>query len=171
MLTALKSIPIFGRAIGFVTGKFRLVIEYALIAAVVTLCAVAVSLWGAKKTTEVTLAKTETRLSVTESRVTTLEGLNQAHEATIADLKNLRGKDAAALDGLLKDYISLAESDSRVRKRLNTLESTNENVRDLLRQPVPPELDCLLRDTCATGDQGSNEDREAPAGEQPTRRM
>lgn len=160
---------IFGKVMGFVTGKARLVIEYALIAAVVILCGVAVSLWGAKKSTEVTLAKTETRLGVTEGRMTTLESVNQAHEETIKELKDLRGQDAKALDGLLTDYKMLAESDSKVRTRLHSLETSNENVRNYLNLPVPAQLDCLLNDTCTPADKGSDKDRASGTASKPNR--
>jgi hypothetical protein len=83
--------------------------------------------------------------------------VNQAHEETIRELKDLRGQDAKALDGLLNDYKTLAESDSKVRTRLHHLETSNENVRNYLNLPVPAQLDCLLNDTC-TADQDSDKD-------------
>lgn len=151
----------------WLTGSFRLVIEYLLIAAVVTLAGVAVALWGAKKKTEIVLSKTETRLGATEGRVTTLESVNEAHEATIKELKDLRGQDAKALDGLLNDYKILAESDSKVRTRLHNLETSNENVRNYLNLPVPAQLDCLLNDTCTPADKGSDKDRAGKASGKP----
>jgi chromosome segregation ATPase len=153
MLKLLSKIP----GVSWLTGNFRLVIEYALIAGVITLAGVAMTLWGAKAKTEIVLAKTETRLGATENRVTTLESVNQAHEETIRELKDLRGQDAKALDGLLNDYKTLAESDSKVRTRLHHLETSNENVRNYLNLPVPAQLDCLLNDTC-TADQDSDKD-------------
>jgi hypothetical protein len=130
----------------------RLFIEYALIGAVITLCAVAVSLWGAKAKTELVLAKTETRLNASENRMATLESVNQFHQETIKELKDLRGKDAQALDGLLTDYKMLAQSDSKVRTRLHRLENLNEGVRNYLNLPVPVELECVLNDTCSSPD-------------------
>lgn len=171
MLNFLKSIPFVGTAVGFLTSKFRLVIEYGLIAAVVTLCAVAVSLWGAKKRTELNLATTETRLVRTESRLTTVESVNQAHEETIKDLKTLRGQDAKALDGLLNDYRILAQSDTKVRTRLHNLENSNANVRDYLSLPVPVELRCLLNNTCTPSNPDSDEDRKGTAAERPSKRL
>jgi cell division protein FtsB len=155
MFSLLSKIP----GVSWVTGNFRLVIEYALIATVVTLAGVAVALWGGKKKTEVVLAQTETRLTGAEARMTTLESVNEAHEETIKELKDLRGQDAKALDGLLSDYKMLAEADSRVRTRLHNLETSNENVRNYLNLPVPAQLDCLLNDTCTPADKGSNKDR------------
>lgn len=159
MLNLLRKIPGVGPAIGFVTGKFRLVIEYALIAAVVTLAGVAVALWGAKKRTEVVLAHTETRLTSTEGRLTTVEAINQAHEATIADLHNLREKDSLAITGLLDDYKTLHVKDQQMRDLLNDLETHNATVKSYLDQPVPADLVRLLTGAGATGNQGSHKDR------------
>lgn len=165
MLNLLSKIP----GVSWLTGNFRLVIEYALIAAVVSLAGVAVALWGAKKNTEIVLSKTETRLTGAEARMTTLESVNQAHEATIVELKELRGQDAKALDGLLGDYKILAEADARVRTRLHNLETSNENVRNYLNLPVPAQLDCLLNDTCTPADQGRDKDRTGRPAVQPPR--
>lgn len=163
MFSLLSKIP----GVSWLTGNFRLVIEYALIGAVVTLAGVAVALWGAKKNTEITLSKTETRLTATEGRMTTLESVNEAHEKTIVELKELRGQDAKALDGLLGDYKILAEADSKVRTRLHNLETSNENVRNYLNLPVPAQLDCLLNDTCTPADKGSDENRKGGASARP----
>jgi hypothetical protein len=153
MLNLLSKIP----GVSWLTGNFRLVIEYVLIGTVVTLAGVAVALWGAKKNTEVVLSKTETRLGATENRVTTLESVNQAHEETIKELKDLH------------DYKMLAEYDSKVRTRLHNLETSNENVRNYLNLPVPAQLDCLLNDTCTPADQGSDKDRKGGTAKQPPR--
>lgn len=165
MFSLLSKIP----GVSWVTGNFRLVIEYALIATVVILAGVAVALWGGKKKTEVVLAQTETRLTGAEARMTTLESVNEAHEETIKELKDLRGQDAKALDGLLSDYKMLAEADSRVRTRLHNLETSNENVRNYLNLPVPAQLDCLLNDTCTPADKGSNKDRAGGPSSKPDR--
>lgn len=157
-LSLLSKIPFLGTAATFLTSKFRLVIEYALIAAVVIIAGVAVALWGAKKKTELVLAQTETRLTTSESRLSTVESVNQANLETINQLTSLRSKDASAIDGLLTDYRSLSNNDTAVRTRLQTLERSNEAVRDYLNQPVPTELACLLNGTCATGDKGSDKD-------------
>lgn len=164
MFNLLRKIP----GASWLTGNFRLVIEYALIATVVTLAGVAVALWGAKKNTESALAQTETRLVRTEDRVATMESVNQAHEVTISELKELRGQDAKALDGLLGDYKILAESDTKVRTRLHNLETSNENVRDYLNLAVPAQLDCLLNDTCTPADKGSDKDRTSSPARKPT---
>lgn len=164
MLSLLKSVPILGTAVTFVTDNIRLVIEYVLIAIVVTLCGVAVALWGAKQKSALALAQTQTSLETVASRLATVESVNQGQEATILDLKELRSKDAKAIDGLLGDYKDLSDNDTKVRTRLQTLENSNAAVRDYLNQPVPAELACLLDNTCtATGDQGSDKNRASRA--------
>lgn len=159
MLTLLKNIPFVGTAISFVADNARLVIEYVLIGVVISLCGTAFALWIAKQRTELTLSKTQTTLQGVTARVTTLESVNDDNEKTIVDLKNLRTKDAQAIDGLLQDYKDLSDNDTKVRTRLLTLESSNEAVRSYLNQPVPAELGCLLNNTCSATDPSSNKDR------------
>lgn len=161
MIALLTKLGLSGAAT-FVASKGRLIIEYALIAIVVTLCGVASALWVQKQRTAYTLAKTETRLVGAEGRITAVEGVNQAHEATIQDLKKLRGQDAKAIDGLITDYKGLSKSDEAARSRLQNLEKSNATVRTYLNQRVPAELTCLLNNTCAPADKDSHQDR-APA--------
>jgi hypothetical protein len=84
-----------------------------------------------------------------------VESVNQQQE-TIGELKELRLQDAQALTGLLTDYKVLADNDARARNRLATLEKSNETVRNYLNQRIPPDLACLLNNTCDTGNSGSD---------------
>jgi len=141
LIPLLLRVPLLAKVVGFVSSKGRLVIEYALIAAVVTLCGLAAALWANKKNTEIALLKTERRID-------TLETLNGAQDATIADLRDLRARDAETLAGVLEDYKKLARTDTEARKRIADLEKSNASVRAFMRNPIPPELRCLLDGTC-----------------------
>lgn len=141
LLGLLTKIPFLGTAIGFVSSKKRLIIEYALIAVVLSLAAVTFTLWLQKRTTD-------QKLETVQASLTTLEVANQIQDKTIDDLKDLRKRDAHALDGLLSDFKVLAEHDNTVRRKLRNLETTNEAVRDYLNKPVPAELACVLDNTC-----------------------
>lgn len=134
----------------FVKAKNRLVIEYVLIALLVTTAATTFTLWLQK-------AKTEQQLEVVQTRVGTLEAITEIQEATIGNLKELRYKDSIALDGLISDYKALAITDARVRHKLGELERTNETVRDYLALPIPADLACMLDKTCSPGDTDSGE--------------
>jgi hypothetical protein len=147
---------LLSKAKDFILGKGRLIIEYTLIGIVITLCGTASALWLAKQRTALQLAQTETRLGKAETRITVVEGVNQAHEETINDLKQLRSKDAQAIDGLIGDYKDLASKDDHAKARLKNLENTNATVKTYLNQPVPTQLACVLNNTCKPTDKSSD---------------
>ena len=77
-------------------------------------------------------------------------------------------QDAAVMAGLVTDYAKLSKSDATARKKLSELEKQNANVRDYLDQPLPPELVCMLDNSCtaaqASGAGGQGSAAEQPAG-------
>lgn len=155
----LTKLPWLASALGFMKNKKRLVIEYALIAVLVAVAGFTFAMWLSKERTEKSLLTTQLELQTVSSRLNSVEEVNQAQEATISELKELRLKDAQALTGLLTDYKTLADNDYRARQRLSSLEKSNETVRNYLNQPIPPDLVCLLNNTCNAGNSGSDKDR------------
>ena len=152
----LTKLPWLASAMGFFKNKTRLVIEYILIAVIVAAAGFTFSMWLSKERTEKSLLTTQNDLSTGWRRLGAVESVNQAQEATIGELKELRLQDAHALTGLLTDYKVLADNDARARNRLATLEKSNETVRNYLNQPIPPDLMCLLNRTCDSGNPGSD---------------
>ncbi len=143
----ISKLPFIGTALNFFIQKKRLVIEYLLIAILLGTAGALVTLWLQKQ-------GLDKRLESTLERVTVLEITTQQAEEAITNLKNMRARDARALEGLINDFKSLSEDDSRVRSRLKKLEASNETVRKYLDSPVPIALQCLLDGTCedASGD-------------------
>ena len=164
-LFLLSKLPFLATAATFVKTRSRLAIEYGLIAVLIAVAGFTFSLWLSKGETEKELSQAKTSLASVQGRLNSVEQINQTQEATIGELKELRLIDAQALTGLLSDYKTLSKSDTRARKRLDTLEKTNEVVRNYLDQRIPPDLACLLNDTCGatgTGDTG-REGNRAPS--------
>lgn len=161
MIPLLAKLPFISTVAKFVTGKSRLAIEYGLIAVLIAVAGFTVNLWLSKLKTERDLLQTKTDLQSVQKRLVTVEGISQSQEVTISNLRELRLRDAQSLTGLLDDYKALSLSDARARKRLDSLERTNEAVRTYLDQRIPPDLVCLLDGTCATasGNTGSEGDR------------
>lgn len=162
MLEALVAIPFIGRAVAFVTSKTRLVIEYVLIALLLTSAGVALTLW-------VRTDGLENNNEALQVRVSHSESVNEAQDRTISLLQDLRRRDAALMKGLADDYSTLAKSDVSARKKLAALEKRNESVRSYLEQPVPDELVCLLNVTCTPRAAAPPKDSPAsrPTGEVP----
>lgn len=152
----LTKLPWLASAFGFFTRKSRLVIEYALIAVIVAAAGFTFSMWLSKERTEKSLLTTQNELQAVLQRLGAVESVNQQQEATIGELKELRLQDAQALTGLLTDYKVLADNDARARNRLAILEKSNETVRNYLNQRIPPDLACLLNNTCDTGNPSSD---------------
>lgn len=142
LLSLVAKVPWLGTAWSFVTSKARLVIEYVLIAAVITLAGVTLTLWSQKNVTE-------NKLVTVQQRLTAVELTRAQQDATIRDLTELRKQDAVALSGLIDDYKALTTSDQTTRRHLKELESSNETVRRYLSHPLPPDLACLLNGTCS----------------------
>lgn len=140
MLSFLKKVPFLGTAISFVTGNARLVIEYVLIALAIAGAATAIALWYRTN-------YLEARNDELRERVVNVEVINEAQDKTISDLQALRQQDAAVMAGLVTTTPS-SKSDATARKKLSELEKQNANVRDYLDQPLPPELVCMLNNSC-----------------------
>lgn len=150
MIALLTKIPMITAVLGFFKRKPRLIAEYGLIAAVVIIGGLTVSQWYGKTKTETRLAETEAALSTLGGRLALVEAVNDAHERTIDNLRELRERDAQALEGLLNDYRDLSLRDAEVRSQLDALQQTNEIVRDYLSQPIPADLVRMLYDTSPT---------------------
>ena len=144
LLSWIKGVPYLGTAASFVFGNVRLVIEYALIGLVIASAATAIALWYRTN-------YLESRNDELRERVTHAEVVNEAQDKTIDQLNKLREMDAKVMEGLVSDYSKLAVTDSQARKNLSNLEKSNEDVRSYLDQSLPPDLVCLLNNTCPTG--------------------
>lgn len=128
--------------------KKRLLIEYAMIAAVISIAAITFTLWVKKVETERDLNKAKLELKAVQNRLESVEQINEAQDLIIIELKDLRSRDEKALTGLLQDYKTLATGNNLVKQRLSQLEKSNEVVREYLNQPINADLACLLNNTC-----------------------
>lgn len=147
MIALLSKIPFIAKAVSFVVSKRRLLCEYGLIAAVVITGGFTVGQWYSKQRMTTQLAQVEAELATVGSRLVLVEAVNDAHEQTLNSLRELRARDAVALEGLLNDYRELSLRDMQVRSQLNELRKSNENVEMYLAQPVPDKLARMLNST------------------------
>lgn len=149
MWTAIKTVA--GSAFKWVKGNARLVIEYVLIALIVTIAGFTATIWIDKLKTEVKLAETAGVLQTVKNTVTILEDVADSQGNEITTLKNLRQIDSDALTALVDNMKKLAQKDSQVRARLQHLEDTNEVVRAYMDTPIPPDVACMHDDACEEG--------------------
>jgi len=144
-----------------VLNKTRLFIEYLLIGFVVSLAGVTLTLWLQKNVIE-------EKLEVQNTKVTQLEIKTSTQDQTIIDLKDLRSRDAMAIDGLVGDFRILASNNKSVNDKLRKLEQTNEEVRRYMRDPLPAALKCVLNNTCQADPANSDRTTQTPIGITPT---
>jgi hypothetical protein len=85
-----------------------------------------------------------------------VELINEAQNKTIADLQETRQQDAAVLAALIVDYDKLSKSDTTARKKLSNLEKQNAKVHGYLDESLPPELSCMLNDSCTAAQTGGS---------------
>jgi hypothetical protein len=148
MLNFLEDVPFLGTAATFVAGNVRLVIEYVLIALTIAGAASAIALWYRTN-------YLEARNDELRERMVHVELINEAQDKTIADLQETRQQDAAVLAALIVDYDKLSKADTAARKQLSNLEKQNAKVHGYLNESLPPELSCMLNDSCAAQTSGS----------------
>lgn len=149
----LRKIPFMGRALDWLAAKRRLFIEYLLLAMFIAFAGLSFALWQTRKEVKKELVDTRTQLDKVNGRLATVEFANETQAQTIENLHNLRKADSAALTGLLDEFESLSKNNRAVRNKLTELEKTNEAVRNLRNQPLPPELGCVLEPrACQTRD-------------------
>ena len=143
-LATLSELPIIGGLFRWIAMKRRLFVEYLLLAMFIMFAGLSFALWYTRKEVKAELALANADLIVVNNRLTTQEFINDTQNLTIDNLRNLRQIDNDALASLLGEFDSLSKTNKTVRSKLQELEKTNEAVRNLRNQPLPPELGCLL---------------------------
>lgn len=133
----------------YILNKGRLIVEYILIIAVVALGSMCLNLYLADKEAKRYLENLSNVVSDQNVRLNRLNDANVAQANTINQLKELRSKDADAIGGLITDFKILADTNTKVDKRLKDLEANNEVVRKYLQSDIPAPLICLLNNTCS----------------------
>lgn len=144
ILSGFTKLPVIAPLFNFLRNKSRLACEYGLIAVVIVIGTFTVTQWYGKMKLETRLAYAELSLGKVEGRLQIVEAVNEAHEQTIESLRELRERDALALERLLSDYHILSMQDATIRNELHALRNSNQTVLDYLDQPVPSDLARLL---------------------------
>lgn len=133
----------------YLLSKGRLIVEYLMIVTVVILGALSINLFFQAREADNKLQTLEGKLSDQSVMLFTLTDSNAKQQNTINNLMELRLRDATAIEGLVTDYKALADTSTKVDKRLKKLEDSNEAVRVYLSSDIPAPLMCLLNNTCS----------------------
>jgi len=149
----LRKIPFLGGVLDWLAAKRRLFVEYLLRGMFIAFAGLSFALWLTRKEVKHELAEATSQLEDVKGRLTTVEFANETQAQTIDNLRTLRKADSEALTGLLDEFEGIAKNNRVVRNKLTELEKSNEAVRNLRNQPLPPELGCVLEPrACQTRD-------------------
>lgn len=135
-----------GIVLPFLSGKKRILIEYALIAVVIATAGLTVTMWAERFSLRKQLTTANQSLTTLRGRLNTVELVNSANQATIKELQDLRQTDSETLAGLVNDYNTLTERERIARRKVSDLEKRNEEVRTFLDQRLPDDLRELLNE-------------------------
>lgn len=133
-----------GTAWSWVKGKARLIIEYVLLAAFVSLAGFALSTWLHSQELTKQVSTLSTTVGTLSGTVTEQATINQQQDAALGELRRLRDIDNQSLTSLHGELTKAGEKGENLRRRIAELEKNNADARALLDTPVPAELGCLL---------------------------
>lgn len=133
----------------------RLLIEYALIAAVVALAGlyVAQRIHGLQLDAQVQKLAGDAQLA--DGTIKVLAQANADQDAAIASLKDLRARDSRQIQSLQKDFKKTDAASMQVKAKLAALEKTNVQAKSLLDTAVPDVARCVLDGTPCPARSGS----------------
>jgi septal ring factor EnvC (AmiA/AmiB activator) len=140
-------------AFGWALGHVRLIIEYALLALVVTLAGAV--LYGRIHAVQQDrqISDLANHLSNAASTINEQAQANRDQDAAIAKLHELRELDGEAIAGLNRDLHQVGAKSDAIRSKLAQLEKRNAQAKALLDTPVPDAVGCVLDDRpCPTSD-------------------
>lgn len=156
-------------AICAIQSKIRLVIEYGLVAVVITLGGFTIALWAQKKHTDLTLTQVRADLTLSNHKIGVLgsslksvQEVNKKQEDTIQELQRLRVLDSETIGSLqakLQDTIHLRTSE---QKKLDQIRNKDEEVDKYLSSPIPARLrNVLVEQDRAFANSGRNKTGES----------
>lgn len=155
MINLLGKIPGVSSAVGFITTKFRLFIEYVMIAAILVLLGTAFTFYIEKLQTDVKLERVTTKAEF-------LDDANKTNLAAIEELRKQNEKNNLAVLNLAKQNQQIQRSYFMAQQKLNSLEASDEEVNRYLNSTIPGPLQCLLNADCPTSVENANDKGKAP---------
>ena len=157
---------LIGKAVSWPFVHFRLLIDYVLLAGVVSLA-------GAMLYTRIHVAQQDdvihqlgAAVSSAQTTIATQKQINDDQNVAIDQLKGLREKDDRALTGLQSDFAAERTKSASFRSQLRQLEENNARAKALLDLAVPDDVGCVLdHRPCPTpaASHGTHENRSGNA--------
>ncbi|NII53574.1 hypothetical protein [Luteibacter sp. SG786] len=149
---------LISKALGWLTGNVRLIIEYVLILAIIVLGVYGtVAYFRTRSLTDTTITLSE-KLGKVSGTLDQQVSANADQDKAIAELKRLREIDSQALNGLHDELDKADTKGQALRDKVRQLEKTNADAKALLDTAVPPTLGCVLDGRPCPGSGGDDPD-------------
>lgn len=134
---------------GLITSKFRLWIEYGLIAVLLGTVAMAVTLKMQTYRQEISITNLSDGLKNAQGEIKVISSVNEAQESVIKTLGSQRDTDNKAVTQLLDTYQKLRDADQKIRSKLDTLEKTDVQAKVYFDSAIPDSVACVYDDSCS----------------------
>ncbi len=140
-------IPLLSSAISWVTGNARLVIEYALLALVVAVGAVAVTEKIHGLVLDKQVSDLQGQTGKQQDTINSLVDANGEQQRAIDQLQDMRDRDSHTIVGLQGDLKLFRVTAKSVSDKVSELEKNNARAKALMDVAVAPDIGCVLDGT------------------------
>lgn len=159
IMTTLSKVPFFGRIVGFVTGRARLMLEYFLIGLLVASLGFGVNSWLANKELTGTVNKLSASVGSLSTSLDTQVEINRGQDEAITKLGHIREVDSKAIVALRTETSIISGRNDVIRAKMSQLERNNVAAKELLDTAIPSSISCVLDGTDCAPHSNTNKNR------------
>ncbi len=151
-------IPLLSSAFSWVTGNARLVIEYALLAALVVVGVIAMTAKMHGLVLDKQISDMQGKVDTQQGTINNLVDANTQQQQAIGQLQDMRDKDSHTIVGLQGDLKMFRVSAKSVSDKVSELEKNNARAKALMDVAVAPDIGCVLDGTpCPAAARSTNQ--------------
>lgn len=151
-------IPLLSSAFSWVTGNARLVIEYALLAALVVVGVIAMTAKMHGLVLDKQISDMQGKVDTQQGTINNLVDANTQQQQAIGQLQDMRDKDSHTIVGLQGDLKLFRVSAKSVSDKVSELEKNNARAKALMDVAVAPDIGCVLDGTpCPAAARSTNQ--------------
>jgi Flp pilus assembly pilin Flp len=141
-----------------VTGNARLVIEYALLAALVVVGVIAMTAKMHGLVLDKQISEMQSKVDTQQGKISDLVDANHQQQQAIGQLQDMRDKDSHTIVGLQGDLKMFRVSAKSVSDKVSELEKNNARAKALMDVAVAPDIGCVLDGTpCPAAARSTNQ--------------
>jgi len=145
--------------------RFRLWIEYVLIAVAIVALAWVVATHSRNQRLQDKVQQLQQEQGSLRGKLDDVAAANDAQQKAIEEVNRLRKIDHGVLQALMDGVTDIYTRDAHIKKQLRELRTNNEKAKKFLDTPAPASVQCVLNHTPCT--QGGDEDESGGAATAP----